>query len=202
VRTPIHLTGDPDVDAELWGRRLAGPSVDAAPAAEALAGLGTMRSLELLLEATRLPDGMSRGIAAAAVGSHPLASAASSRLEELLRDPSEYVVSAARGALARIRGAEPPIRPARSIEEIVDELEDPAARIQCVVAEARHVFEEHADGGWTSVYKDRYARLLLAEIDADPGLVARLLASGDRLTKMLTYRALELARARRASRHD
>lgn len=92
------------------------------------------------------------------------------------------------------------MRPAPSIEEIVAELADPAARIERVVAEARHVFEEHADGSWTSLYKDRYARLLLAEIDADPGLVAGLLASGDRLTKMLTYRALELDRARRASR--
>ncbi len=99
VRTPIHLTGDPDADAESWGKRLAGPAVDAAPAAKALAGLGTMRSLEVLLEGTSLPDGMSRGIAATAVGSHPLASAARERLEELLRDPSEYVASAARGAL-------------------------------------------------------------------------------------------------------
>lgn len=196
MRTPIHLTGDPDVDAGVWGSRLAGPSVDAAPAAKALAGLGTMRSLELLVNATRLPDGMSRGIAADAIGSHPLALAASERLEELLRDPSEYVVSAARRALARIRGAEAPIRAARSIEEIVGEIADAAARIHRVVAEARHVFEEHADGSWRSLYKDRHARLLLAEIDADPGVEARLLASGDRLTKMLTYRALELRRAR------
>lgn len=71
--------------------------------------------------------------------------------------------------------------------------------IELVVAEARHVFEAHADGHWRSVYKDRYARLLLSELDADSGLGPRLLASGDRLTKALTYRALELRRARAGS---
>ena len=76
----------------------------------------------------------------------------------------------------------------------------PQAHEVDAVAVVRHLFEEHADGRWRSARKDRYARLLLAEIDADPGLEARLLASGDRLTKMLTYRALELRRARRASR--
>jgi hypothetical protein len=56
MRSPIRLTGDPDVDAELWADRLSGPSADAAPAAEALAGLGTARSLQLLVDATRFPD--------------------------------------------------------------------------------------------------------------------------------------------------
>ena len=194
MRSPIQLTGDPDVDAELWARRLAGPSADAAPAAEALVGIGTARSLELLVNATRLPDSMSRGIAANAMGSHPLASAAAERLEELLRDPSEYVASAARSALSRMSGV--PRAPATSIEDVVSVVSDAATRIELVVAEARHVFEEHADGHWRSVYKDRYARLLLAELEADSGLEARLLASGDRLLKMLTYRALELRRAR------
>ncbi len=196
MRTPIQLTGDPDVDAELWARRLAGPSADAAPAAEALVGIGTARSLELLVNATRLPDSMSRGIAANAMGSHPLASAAAERLEELLRDPSEYVASAARSALSRMSGDAPRAPPAVSIEDVVSVVSDAATRVELVVAEARHVFEEHADGHWRSVYKDRYARLLLAELEADSGLEARLLASGDRLLKMLTYRALELRRAR------
>jgi hypothetical protein len=37
---------------------------------------------------------------------------------------------------------------------------------------------------------------VLAELDADSALRERLLASRDRLLKMLTYRALELRRAR------
>lgn len=196
MRSPIQLTGDPDLDAELWARRLAGPSADAAPAAEALAGLGTARSLQLLVEATRLPDSMSRGIAATALGSHPLASAAAERLQELLRDPSEYVASAARSALSVMSGDAPQGPPVTSIEDVVSGVGDAATRIELVVAEARHVFEDHADGHWRSEYKDRYARLLLAELDADSALEARLLASGDRLLKMLTYRALELRRAR------
>ena len=200
MRSPIQLTGDPDVDAELWARRLAGPSADAAPAAEALVGIGTARSLELLVDATRLPDAMSRGIAANAMGSHPLASAAAERLEELLRDPSEYVASAARSALSRMSGV--PRAPATSIEDVVSTIADAATRIELVVAEARHVFEDHADGHWRSAYKDRYARLVLAELDADPALGERLLASRDRLVKMLTYRALELRRARVAPGQD
>jgi hypothetical protein len=91
-------------------------------------------------------------------------------------------------------GDAPQSPPARSIEEVVSGTPDAAARIELIVAEARHVFEDHADGHWRTLYKDRYARLLLAELDVDSGLPARLLASGDRFTKMLTYRALELRR--------
>jgi hypothetical protein len=195
MRSPIQLTGDPDVDAELWARRLTGPSADAAPAAEALVGIGTARSLELLVNATRLPHSMSRGIAANAIGLHPLASAAAERLEELLRDPSDYVASAAQSALSRMSGGAPRTA-ATSIEDVVSGIADAATRIELVLAEARHVFEDHADGHWRSAYKDRYARLVLAELDADSALGERLLASRDRLLKMLTYRALELRRAR------
>lgn len=73
-------------------------------------------------------------------------------------------------------------------------LDDPEsnARLSRLLNEACHVFHDHADGNWATVYKDKYARLLCVEMSAMPFLVPRLLGTGDRVIKMVTYRALEL----------
>jgi len=66
------------------------------------------------------------------------------------------------------------------------------ARLSALLNEACHVFHHHADGNWKTFYKDKYASLLAAQIEAHPGLTHRLLRSGERVIQMLTYRALEL----------
>ncbi len=75
---------------------------------------------------------------------------------------------------------------------------DPAdsARIGAVLNEACHVFRHHAEGTWVTHDKDAYASSLADEIRNRPGLVGRLLATNDRVVKMLTHRALELLKQR------
>ncbi len=68
------------------------------------------------------------------------------------------------------------------------------ARLSFVLNEMCHVFRDHADGNWASSYKDKYARLLAAEIAEFPFLLGRLLGTGDRVIKMVTHRAIELNR--------
>ncbi|MFM8331271.1 MAG: hypothetical protein ACKN9T_06250 [Candidatus Methylumidiphilus sp.] len=60
--------------------------------------------------------------------------------------------------------------------------------------EACHVFYCHADGNWETLYKDKYANQLAKAISENPWLIHRLLGSGDRVVKMLTYRAISLAK--------
>lgn len=192
MRSPIHLTGDPDVDADRWAPRLAGSVDDAQAAAAALVGLGTPLSLRHLLDATRLPGWTARLVAVGAIRAHPLGATAAARLEELTRDPAEYVAARARETLEALRGpsepAQPPELPARAPSA--------AVRLEQLLEEAQHVFECHADGRWRTAYKDWYARELLEALDADPGLERRLRASEDRLARMLLFRALELRAGR------
>ena len=56
---------------------------------------------------------------------------------------------------------------------------------------AQHVFDCHADGNWHT-YKGSFASQLASLMLEAPLLTQTLLGSGDRLTKMLVYRALEL----------
>jgi hypothetical protein len=67
-----------------------------------------------------------------------------------------------------------------------------SARVGAILNEACHVFRRHAEGTWKSNDRDAYARLLVPELQRRPGLAGRLLATDDRVVKMLTYRALEL----------
>jgi len=71
------------------------------------------------------------------------------------------------------------------------------ARISSILNEACHVFHLHSEGTWRSHDKDAYAQLLVEELDKRPTLVGRLLNTDDRVVKMLTYRALELIKARK-----
>lgn len=66
------------------------------------------------------------------------------------------------------------------------------AKLSHILNEACHVFYHHADGYWQSRDKDRYAQMLAPEIVHRPSLTKRLLGTGDRVVKMVTYRALEL----------
>jgi hypothetical protein len=66
------------------------------------------------------------------------------------------------------------------------------AALSALLNEACHVFQLHADGNWKTLYKDKYASLLAAQMEAHPGLTHRLLRSGERVIQMLTYRALEI----------
>ncbi len=70
--------------------------------------------------------------------------------------------------------------------------EEANARISYCLNEAIHVFYCHAEGVWQSHDKDAYARLLIKEFQRFPQLPPRMLKSGDRIIKMLVYRALEL----------
>lgn len=69
--------------------------------------------------------------------------------------------------------------------------------LQDLFSEDGHVFQCHPDGHWSiqDGDKDRYARDLLAIVTDKPGLVARLLGTDNRLVKMITYRAIELAKS-------
>jgi hypothetical protein len=71
-----------------------------------------------------------------------------------------------------------------------------SARIGALLNEACHVFRFHAEGTWQEHDKDSYAGRLADEIWLRPGLVGRLLATDDRVVKMLTYRAIELLKER------
>jgi hypothetical protein len=71
-----------------------------------------------------------------------------------------------------------------------------SARVGALLNEACHVFRYHAEGTWQTHDKDPYAGRLADEIRARPGLVGRLLATNDRVVKMLTHRALELMKER------
>ena len=66
------------------------------------------------------------------------------------------------------------------------------ARLSEILNEGCHVFHLHAEGIWKSEDKDAYARLLAPEIAARPSLIRKLLGTGDRVVKMLTYRAIEI----------
>jgi hypothetical protein len=82
--------------------------------------------------------------------------------------------------------------------DLGDNPED-SARVGGILNEACHVFHHHAEGTWATHDKDAYARLLVEEIRKRPGLAGRLLATDDRVVKILTHRALELMRAEPAA---
>jgi hypothetical protein len=65
-------------------------------------------------------------------------------------------------------------------------------RLSDILNEACHVFHGHAEGRWKSDDKDTYANLMAEEIVKTPSLINKLLGTGDRVIKMLTYRAIEL----------
>jgi hypothetical protein len=69
-------------------------------------------------------------------------------------------------------------------------------RLSAILNDACHVFHCHAGGTWQDHDKDRFAGRLAAELEHRPTLVGRLLATEDRVVKMVTYRALELLKAR------
>lgn len=66
------------------------------------------------------------------------------------------------------------------------------AKLDHILNEACHVFHHHADGYWNASYKDTYAQMVALEIARMPSLTQRLLSTGDRVVKMVTYRAPEL----------
>lgn len=70
--------------------------------------------------------------------------------------------------------------------------QDAQERVNGILNEACHVFRHHAEGCWKSADKDSYAKLLMTEMLLNPGLSSRLLRCGDRVVKMITYRALEI----------
>jgi hypothetical protein len=74
------------------------------------------------------------------------------------------------------------------------DLGDPAdnARVGAILNEACHVFRYHSGGTWATRDKEAYAQRLVGELRRRPGLAGRLLATEDRVVKMITYRALEL----------
>ncbi len=68
-------------------------------------------------------------------------------------------------------------------------------KLQDLLGEAGHVFTWHASEGIWSVpegYKDYFSGCLAEIIIERPNLTHRLLKTGNRLIKMLTYRALEI----------
>ncbi len=75
--------------------------------------------------------------------------------------------------------------------ELVDDADRNAA-LSHLLNEMCHVFHDHADGNWRDSYKDAYARQIAAAIAEMPYLTERLLGTGDRVIRMVTYRALEL----------
>lgn len=70
------------------------------------------------------------------------------------------------------------------------------ARLSKILNEACHVFHLHAEGVWASHDRDAYAEKLRIEIAERPSLVRKLLALGDRVVRMLAYRAVELEKER------
>lgn len=65
-------------------------------------------------------------------------------------------------------------------------------QLSYIFNEACHVFHCHADGHWKSHDKDAYAKLLIIEFTRFPALAPRVLTCGDRVIKMVAYRALEM----------
>ena len=69
------------------------------------------------------------------------------------------------------------------------------AALSVILNEACHVFYFHSGiGNWNTRPdgKEKYAALIADHIKAHPALRHRLLQSGDRVIKMLTYRAMEI----------
>ena len=67
-----------------------------------------------------------------------------------------------------------------------------ASEFTFLLNQACHVYHCHADGVWKSEDKDSYAKEILKYIIKHPELESRLLRSGDRVIKMLVFRALDL----------
>ncbi|MCV6638036.1 hypothetical protein [Candidatus Albibeggiatoa sp. nov. NOAA] len=80
--------------------------------------------------------------------------------------------------------------------------EDASKRVSHILNEACHVFYYHADGHWIKMYKDRYASELMQEFLSNPNLSSRVLKCGDRVVKMVAYRALELMKENQSNIHE
>ena len=67
-----------------------------------------------------------------------------------------------------------------------------ATNLSFLLNQACHVYHCHGEGIWKSDDKDSYAQLVLDYITRFPQLESRLLRTGDRVIKMLVYRAITL----------
>ena len=67
-------------------------------------------------------------------------------------------------------------------------------RVAAILNQACHVFHQEFGGRWRPGHKNRYAAALATELDKYPELAQRLLETGDRVVRMLTFRASELGR--------
>ena len=76
----------------------------------------------------------------------------------------------------------------------VDRDPDLVAELQELLGTAGHVFKCHGEGVWSvpGGQKDYYAGCLAEILVRYPNLPHRLLKTGNRLVKSLTYRALEM----------
>ena len=82
----------------------------------------------------------------------------------------------------------------------IDRDPDLVASLQDLLGDAGHVFKCHGEGIWSvpGGYKDYYSGRLSEIIGEHPNLAHRLLKTGNRLIKMLTYRAIEMHKEARA----
>lgn len=71
-------------------------------------------------------------------------------------------------------------------------VEDEANNLSLLLNEACHVYHRHAEGDWRTSDKDSYASEILKFMVKHPELESRLLRCGDRVIKMLVFRAIEL----------
>jgi len=79
---------------------------------------------------------------------------------------------------------------------------DPALveQLRDLLGDAGHVFKCHGEGIWSvpGGYKDYYAGCLAEIIIEHPNLVQSLLKTGNRLIKMIAYRAIEMQKEAQA----
>ena len=91
------------------------------------------------------------------------------------------------------------LRPRQALADIDP---DPALveNLQDLLSDAGHVFKCHGEGIWSvpGGYKDYYAGCLVEILSEHPNLVHRLLKTGNRIIKMITYRAIEMQKEAQA----
>ncbi len=91
------------------------------------------------------------------------------------------------------------LRPKQALADIDP---DPALveKLQNLLGDAGHVFKCHGEGIWSvpGGYKDYYAGCLAEIIIEHPNVVHSLLKTGNRLIKMIAYRAIEMLKEAQA----
>ena len=91
------------------------------------------------------------------------------------------------------------LRPKQALADIDP---DPALgeKLQNLLGDAGHVFKCHGEGSWSvpGGYKDYYAGCLAEIIIEHPNVVHSLLKTGNRLIKMIAYRAIEMQKEAQA----